>query len=70
MLKAIFTFIDDDGKETKKEIKGVVSAWLSKETMYPDGNFYPTFSVDSRIDDCTDIDITPSSKLEFVYEKV
>jgi hypothetical protein len=68
MLKAIFTYIDNNGNEVRKEIKRVIFVSNNKEVQYPDGHFYPSFKIESRIDECAEIDIIPGSKLEFVYE--
>lgn len=68
-MKAIYTFIGDDGQERKEEIKGVISAFNSGVVEYPDGEFYERFRVESRIEDCVvKIDLVPGSKLEFSYE--
>lgn len=68
-MKAIYTFLDDNGQEVKKEIKGVVLASKNKDVIYPNGKFYPSFTIESRIEDLiVEIDIIPGSKLVFEYE--
>lgn len=68
MLKAIYTYTDNDGNEVRTEVKGVISAYNYQKVLYPNGDFYTSFRVDSRIDKCVQFDIIPGAKLEFIEE--
>lgn len=68
-MKAIYTFIDDNGQECKEEIEGVISAYNNRQVQYPDGRWYTSFMVESRVEDCrVQFDLVPGSKLEFSCE--
>lgn len=65
-MKAIYTFIDNNGQERKEEIKGVTNAFNNRVVQYPNGEWYTSFVVQSRIEDCmVRFDLVPGSKLEF-----
>lgn len=65
-MKAIFTYIDDNGEENKEVIEGVIVAYKNREVQYPNGEWCSSFIVESRIEDVSmQFDLVPGAKLEF-----